>query len=408
MMVETVITTPLLSPSADGVPASSRLSRDARLGQRPYFRFRLVSRCLPPNLPLCLEQHDITPEIWGEFWIKIKALVVNVEQHEKLSKGLHILVFACVVGLIWALPLAASDDNEVVVTSIYTLNGTNINERLDLRTEDENAFDTTFLVSAVILVLVAMIAGRLCLSRKQSLHQAIELYCKDGEEASKFHANGYGLECELLPSEVNGSRLHLCILPIDRPYTRFEVYNGNLTFPGYNSSYLSSLALHSDMECESVPLEDWNNFSSEMTRLYEPQRQLASLAAKGFIVELSMLLLGPAVSNMINLSDLFADLLCVGLLGHMFVCSVYLVYRYHRFLGAKLTLVHELAMKLTPHGAYVEHRRVTHLYPWLGPYERHYVYLFPAVARGRTSAHDASADDAARSTESIRNRQALP
>jgi hypothetical protein len=174
---------------------------------------------------------------------------------------------------------------------------------------------------------------------------------------------------------------------MDRPYTRFEVYDGMLTFPGYNSSYLSSTALHANTECESVPLDDWNDFSSEMTKLYESQRQLASLAAKGFIAILLLLF-------MIELGDLVTDFLCVGLLGHMIVCSIYLVYCNYRFLGAKLTLVHELGIRLAPHGVYVEHRRVVNMYAWHGPYERHYVYLFPAIARNsQDSAHE-NANDA--------------
>jgi hypothetical protein len=396
-MAETVITTPLLVPPADGAPASSRLSRQgAQLEpQRPYSRFRLVSRCIPPNLPLCLEQHNISPEIWGQFWTRIKALVLDVEQHEKLSMFVYIIAFACVVCLGWAA--AASEDDEGM-TPRFRLNGTEV---LELTTADEPAFDTALLVSVVIPILVALLAGRLYLSRKRSLQEAIELFCKDGEEANMFHATGYGLECELLPSEVNGSRLHLYILPMDRPYTRFEVYNGMLTFPGWNSSYLSPLVLHSNMEC--IPLDDWNSFSSAIAALYEPQRQLASFAAKGCIV---MLLLLPFVGPALKMGDdgVVLLLLIAGFFALLFCTCIYFVYRYYRFLGAKLTLVHELAMRLAPHGAYVEHRRVMKLYAWHGPYERHYVYLFPAIVRDRSSTHDA---DDTLSTESIRNRQSL-
>jgi hypothetical protein len=290
------------------------------------------------------------------------------------------------------------------VTRNYNLlvaNGNAATEILDLKMEDEPAFDAMFLVSVVIPLLVALFAGRLYQSRKQSLQEAIERYCKEGEEANMFHANGYGLECELLPSEVNVSRLHLYILPMDRPYTRFEVYNGMLTFPGWNSSYLASLALHSNMNSESVPLDDWNSFSSEIAMLYEPQRQLSSFAAKGYIAMLLMLpFVGPAL-EIVNIYWVDPALLIVVFIALLFMSCIYLVYRYYRFLGAKLTLVHELAMRLAPHGAYVEHRRVIGLYAWHGPYERHYVYLFPAVAHDRSSTRDA---DDMRSTESIRNR----
>jgi hypothetical protein len=399
-MAETFITTPLLVPSADGGTASHRPSREARLGQRPYFQFRLVSRCRPPELPLLLEQRNITPEDWNSFWSKINALVIKVERHEQFC----LYALACVAVSVWTVAaLGPGFVNYAVVVRTSWPNGTAINHAVEMN-DDDNILRAVQWVSSVIptpvlAILVALLALRLFLSRKQTLQQAIELYCKDGEEVNMFHANGYGLECELLPSEINLSRayvLNLFILPMDRPYTRFEVYDGMLTFPGYNSSYLSSMALHANTECESVPLDDWNDFSSEMTKLYESQRQLASSAAKGFIVMLLLLV-------MIELGDLVTDFLYVGLLGHMIVCSIYLVYRYYRFLGAILTLVHELGMRLAPHGVYVEHRRVISLNTWHGSYERHYVYLFPA-ARGRNTVHDA---DETLSTESIRNRQAL-
>jgi hypothetical protein len=405
-MAETVMTIPLLDPSADsGTTAGNRPSREARLGQRPYFRFRLVSRGTPPELPLLLEQRSITPEEWDVFWSKIKALVLKVERLEKL----YFCVLACVVASLWAVmtwfPLY-DDTPHVMKLHAVPWNGTHVLPRngtkvTDLEMEDDDALSTMVLqwVSAVIPMLLSLLAFRLYLSRKQSLLQAIEVYCKDGDEASTFHANGYGLECELLPSEMYASRLHLYILPVDRPYTRFEVYNGMLTFPGYNSSYLSSLALHADMECESVPLDDWNSFSSAMTQLYEPQRQ-RSLAAEGLIV---MLLILPLVGPALEMVDYWVNstFLIVVFLALLFVSCIYLVYRYYRFLGAKLTLVHELAMRLTPHGGYVEHRRVI-LHTWHGPYERHYVYLFPAIASDRSSTHDDT-----RSMESIRNRQSL-
>jgi hypothetical protein len=90
----------------------------------------------------------------------------------------------------------------------------------------------------------------------------------------------------------------------------------------------------------------------------------------------------------------------------LFVRNEFIRPLYERF-ASREALLHELAMRLaTPHGVYVEHRRVMNLYNWHGPYERHYVYryLFPTVALGQNSAPDANDT---RSTESIRNRQAL-
>jgi hypothetical protein len=350
MMVETVMATPLLVPSAaDGGTASNRLSTEARLGQRPYFRFRLVSQRLPPKLPLLLEQRSITPEDWNEFWSRIKALVLKVERLENL----YFHVLACILVLLCTVTVLFPPfgDGVVLLRAVSSLNGTEI---LDLKIEDIAALYkmVPHWLPVLIPLLLFFLADRLLQTRNQALMEAIELYCKDGEEVNVFHANGYGLECELLPNEVNVGLLYLNILPMERPYTRFEVYNGMPTFPGYNSSYLSSSellaamttewesVLHSSVavEYESVSVEVWNSFSSAMTKLYEPQRQLTSLAAKGFIVELLMLLLlflGPA-SIKIKLGNLFADLQYVGVLGQMFMCKVYLVYRYYCFMDAKL------------------------------------------------------------------------
>jgi hypothetical protein len=368
-MAETVIIAPLPVPLADGDAAT----REARLGQRPYFRFRLVSHCIPPSLPLLLEQGNIAPEDWDEFWSGTKAMVLKVERNEKIC----FYVLTCVLLLVWAVTHLR---DSVVATSASAL-------------------------LPLIPILLALFALRLCLRWRKSLLEEIELYCKDGKEANMFHANGYGIECELHPNEIGVSCLHLYILPLDRPYTRFEVYNGMLTFPGWNSSYLASPTFHSSetAECASVPLEDWNNFSSEITRLYEPQRRLTSCAAKVLLVVLLMLPFVRPVLEMVGdevpvlkMGDdvVVLLLLIVGFFALLLMSCIYLVYRYNHFLGAKLTLVHQLAMRLAPHGAYVEHRRVVNLYAWHGPYERHYVYLFPAIARNSQDSTHENADDA--------------
>jgi hypothetical protein len=188
----------------------------------------------------------------------------------------------------------------------------------------------------------------------------IVAYCKEGQQAEAIQAKGYTLECEILPSEVNGSRLHLFILPVDKPYARFEVYNGRFTCQGWNDTYMNAQACSSTIPpalLDSVPLEDWSRFWAQLRKLYEPQTRLHDLAIKMCIAGILTLVIAlPAAISADAAAT--ADILLVLFPGAFVIGMVYLVYRYYAFLGAKTTLVYDTAVRWAPRGVYMEHRRL--------------------------------------------------
>jgi hypothetical protein len=375
---DTVITTPLLatvttsaeSESATGDDGNGSTTHTRRLADggeatveqvravlttRPYVRFILRTRCIPPTLPLLLEQNGVTAEQWDDFWSPLKDLVQRGEQLEKRSW----IIYAVGAVFVW-----------------------------------------TFLWMLLPLPLLLMYVYR---RRKQVLVDDIVAYCKEGQQAEAIQANGYTLECEILPSEVNGSRLHLFILPVNKPYARFEVYNGRFTCPGWNDTCVNAQSFTSTMQppvlFESVPLEDWSSFWAQLRKLYEPQTRLHDLAMKVCIAEILTLVMAILATTFTDA----AAILIVLVPGALVTGMVYLAYRYYVFLGAKTTLVCDTAVRWAPRGVYMEHRRLMYLHPWLGLLERHYVYIFRLANDNTDFVEDP--DDSRSSASGVRSRQ---
>jgi hypothetical protein len=330
----------------------------AVLNTRPYLRFLLDTKCIPFTLPLALEQNGVTAVQWDDFCSLMKILVQRGEMHEKSFILYAILLCAiCVLVFFWMLPLLAS-----LLKYVYQ-------------------------------------------RRKQILVDDIVAYCKESQEAEVIQANGYTLECELLHSEVRGSRLHLFILPVDKPYARFEVYNGWFTCQGWNDTHVNAQASTCTIPptFDSVPLEDWSSFWVHLRTLYLPQLRLYDLAMKAVIVEMFTLVMALLATVFANTAVIFVILLC-GVSVQYVIGVVYLLYQFSVFLGAKTTLVYDSAVRWAPQGVYMEHRRLMHFHPWLGLLERHYVYIF-RLANLTDSVDDP--DDSRSTASGIRSRQSI-
>jgi hypothetical protein len=356
---DTVNTMPLLSTTADSKSATNDgtslggASVDqvrAMLQTKPYVRFRLDIRCIPPTLPLLLEQSGVTAERWYDFWSQIKLLVQ--EGFEGCLIAYLLIYFSVFIHVIIVIFLG------VILLWAYIL--------------------------TPALSLLALLPMYLYQHRKQKLLvDNIATYFKDSQEAEVFQANEYALECEILPDDVNGTRLHLYILPSDMPYERFEVYNGWPTFQGWNDTYMSAQEVPM---FDSVPLEDWGSFWSQLGKLYGPQMRLFEFAGKVVIVEMLALVMAKR-ATLFTEADVLSVVLVLGVLVQFVIGVAYLSYRYYVFLGAKTTLVYDTAVRWASQGVYMEHRRLMHLHPWLGLSERHYVYIF-LLTDGTDSVED--------------------
>jgi type IV secretory pathway VirB3-like protein len=342
----------------------------AMLNTRPYIWFRLDTKCIPPTLPLLLQQRGVTIECWLDFWSHIKGLIHGGEQNVK-SFTTYILI-GIYLSLIMYVTVFI-----IVFARVYW---------------------------AYIVIPLLFVPARLLmifdLRRKQILVDNIATYCKDSREAEAFQANGYALECEILPSEVSKSWLHLFILPVDKPYARFEVYNGWLTLQGWNDTHVSA----QDGTCtmppmfDSVPLEDWSNFWAQLGELNAPQERFN---VKVFMVEMLTLVIALPATILAD-SDAFFAVLLFGVLVMSFV---YQSYHYNAFLGAKATLVYDTAVRWAPRGVYLEHRRLMYVHSWLGLLERHYVYLFRLANDNTNCVEDP--DDSRSLASGVRNRQSI-
>jgi hypothetical protein len=381
---ETVMTTPLLANAdfsesatdngfggtnhprrlADGVETASVEQVRPVLNTRPFLQFRLATDCIQPTLPLLLEQNGVTTEQWDDFWSPLKGLV---QKEEQVAKRFRTMYGICAKG-----------------------------------------------AGYILLILIALLPliTHICRRRRKILLDDIVAFCKASREAEAIQANGYTLECEILANEfsdffpnemlffLESDRLHLFILPADKPYARFEVYNGQFTCQGWNDTYLNAQASTIPPAFDSVPLEDWSSFWTQLRKRCEPQLRICDLVMKVLIVDMLTFVMAILTAKF----SLAAVKLFFWVSAALMIGMVFLVYRYNAFLGAKTTLVCDTAVRWAPRGVYMEHQRRIHLHLWLGFLERHYVYIF-RLANLTDPVEDP--DDSRSKASGIRSRQSI-